>query len=48
MADKATKEQVYAMLGKYLTGELKGHIDGLFCLPGIKMRRYGWLIHQTI
>ncbi len=33
MADKATKEQVYAMLGKRLAGELKehtGHIDGLF------------------
>jgi len=33
MADKVTKEQVYAMLGKRLAGELKehtGHIDGLF------------------
>jgi hypothetical protein len=33
MADKVTKEQVYAILGKYLAGELKehtGHIDG-FC-----------------
>ena len=33
MADKITKEQVYAMLGKRLAGELKehtGHIDGLF------------------
>jgi hypothetical protein len=33
MADKATKEQVYSMLGKYLAGELKehtGHIEGPF------------------
>ena len=33
MADKATKEQVYTMLGKRLAGELKehtGHIDGIF------------------
>jgi len=33
MADKVTKEQVYATLGKYLAGELKeqtGHIDGVY------------------
>ena len=33
MTDKVTKEQVYAMLGRYLAGELKehtGHIDGLY------------------
>jgi hypothetical protein len=33
MADEVTKEQVYAMLGKRLAGELKentGHMDGLF------------------
>ena len=33
MADKATKEQVYASLGEYLAGELKehtGHIDGVY------------------
>jgi hypothetical protein len=33
MADKVTKEQVYAMLGKRLAGELKkhtGHIGGLY------------------
>jgi hypothetical protein len=33
MADKVTKEQVYATLGKHLAGELKehtGHIDGFY------------------
>jgi hypothetical protein len=51
MADKATKEQVYATLGKRLAGELKehtGHIDGFYRQPWGKTISCGLLIHREI
>lgn len=47
MADKVTKEQVYATLGKYLAGKLKehtGHIDGFYRQPWGKDDKL-WIAH---
>ncbi|EMS78413.1 hypothetical protein [Desulfotignum phosphitoxidans] len=47
MADKVSKEQVYAMLGKRLAGELKehtGHIDGVYW-PSWDKDEKVWVAH---
>lgn len=47
MADKVTKEQVCATLGKHLAGELKehtGHIDGFYRQPWGKDDKL-WIAH---
>jgi len=47
MADKATKEQIYTMLGKRLAGELKehtGHLEGFFW-PSWDKDEKVWVAH---